>query len=260
MITVPPVKHVLSRLFPKKEELSTKQAFFIKQNYRHRIAPKYQDLGARSSKIIWQPDVYNVTSLLARKFECSHILDVGCGTAGKLVSMFPEFEIIGIDHGKNILHCKRKYEFGTWIEANLEKQESIKISEDILKKTAIVCSDVIEHVVNPTYLLENLKNWMNYSPVAIITTPERDLTRGKNHFGPPPNQHHIREWNLEEYEKLLQSYNFNLAFLGLTASNNEKFELKTMIAGIGNNKLKNSPEELKDLKSDHTKILKNFFE
>lgn len=259
LIYIPDVKYILSRFFPMKGEVTTEPKFFIKKNYRHRVKPKYLDLESRRSKITYQPDVYNVIADLARNFGCSHILDVGCGTARKLVSLFPQFEIIGIDYGKNVLNCRKQYKFGTWIESDLENPESIKISEDILTKTAIVCSDVIEHLVNPTYLLENLKTLLDSSPITVLTTPERDLTHGKKHFGPSPNPHHIREWNLEELEKLLRYHKFNLAFLGLTASNDKKYEQKTIIVGIKNNKLENNSEKWKDLKREHTTILKQFF-
>lgn len=260
MVTITGIKYLLYRLLPIKEETTTEPAFFIKNHYKHRLSARYfPDVDMRKSKVSWQPDVYPVIEYLGKKFECNHIMDIGCGLATKLVSMHPQFEIIGIDFGENLRRCRNEYEFGMWIESDLEKPESIKIPEKILKKTAIVCSDVIEHLVNPSFLLENLKNLMDYSPVCVISTPERDLVRGKNHFGPPTNPHHIREWNLGELEKLLRYFKFNLAFCGLTASNDKHFEKKTSIVGLKNNNSSNNSNKWNGLERQHTKILKQFF-
>ena len=172
------------------------------------------------------------------------IVDVGCGNALKLVKLFPQFEIIGIDHGDNLVKCRNDYNFGTWIECDFEKSSEIDLPKDILKKSIIVCADVIEHLANPTSLLMIIKKLMDVAPFCLLSTPERDVYAGKDHFGPPANPHHVREWNITEFKKLLNHYKLNLVFIGLTVSNDRDNKKETIIAGIGNNE---SPNDIIDV-------------
>jgi len=244
----------------KIEHTSTQSAYFIKNNYHHRLKPEYLDIFGRESEIVWQPHVYELVAKMARRFNCKYIIDIGCGSAEKLTVLYPEFEIIGVDYGDNLNNCRKKYSFGTWLNYNLEDSSKIILSKEILSKSAIICSDVIEHLINPIPLLNNIKNLLSFSPFCIITTPERDLVRGKNHYGPPNNSHHVREWNLEEFEKLLQSYGLKITFMGLTVSNNNENFKKTMIVGINNHYSSIIPNIWNECNDDHTKMLKKYYQ
>lgn len=225
----------------------TPENFFIKEDYKNRDKPEYfNDVIFENEKIIHQPLVYELASFLGERFSCSHIIDIGCGSANKLTLLHPKFKIVGIDYSTNIKKCKKNYDFGEWIECNLEKNERIKLPTNILKHSVIICSDVIEHLINPSNLLDNLKWIMDYSPLCLLSTPERDLVRGKNDLGPPANSFHVREWNLNELKQLLIFKGFNLAFHGLTINNNIDREKKTQLAIIEQN---NSLSNFKKLSS-----------
>jgi len=222
----------------KFKEAEQRDTFFIKDDYKHRTKGKYFSSDDVSiAQITFQPDVYHLAGILGKKFRVSHIIDVGCGDAKKLVELYPTFEIIGIDYGKNLSKCQSNYEFGTWLEWNLENSNNPNISSEILQSSVIVCADVIEHLVNPLNLLEKIRGFLHHAQVVIITTPERDLVRGKDDFGPPENQHHVREWNYDEFKKLLSHCGYNLAFYGLTATSDLAYEKKTILAVIINTKL-----------------------
>jgi len=213
------------------------KSFFIKSDYVSRSHPSYfVDNLADLKGITHQPHVYPFAAFLARKFGCSHIIDVGCGSAKKLIKLHPEFEIIGIDIETNIEYCRNEYDFGEWIEFDLEQPKSLTISDKVLQESTIICSDVIEHLVNPSNMLTILKNWMSYAPVCLLTTPERDLGRGENDNGPPANPHHVREWNMKELEQFLHSFAFQLLFVGLTANNDQEFFKKTTMVIIEKNR------------------------
>ena len=94
---------------------------------------------------------------------------------------------------------------GKWIEWNLESSGRIPLRKNLLRRAVVVCSDVIEHLVDPEPLIENLRSWLDYAPIVILTTPERDLVRGPNDLGPPINPSHVREWSLAELEPWLNS-------------------------------------------------------
>ena len=212
-------------------------SFFIKKGYVSRSHPSYfTDNLSELKGITHQPHVYPLATFLARKFGCNHIIDIGCGKAKKLVKLHPEFSITGVDIGPNIEYCRNEYDFGEWLEFDFEQPKSLIISEKILKESVIICSDVIEHLENPSNMLTTIKGWMNYAPICLLSTPERDLVRGKNDNGPPDNPHHIREWNLKELEQFHHSFGFQLLFVGLTASNDQEFSKKTSMLIIEKNR------------------------
>lgn len=219
-----------------KEILEIPDNFFIKDNYNPRIIPEYfHDVDLDRSGITHQPHVYPFVEYLSKRFGCTNIIDIGCGGAEKLIKLYPKFQITGIDYGDNIKLCQKKYDFGMWIEWNLEQNDYIDLSKEILSNSAIVCADVIEHLINPSYFFRNLKKFLNFSPICVISTPERDLVHGINHTGPPQNPYHVREWNMAELSKLIISCGFNLSFMGLTVNNDHDYEKKTIIAIIEKN-------------------------
>ncbi|GIK24976.1 MAG: hypothetical protein BroJett006_12220 [Betaproteobacteria bacterium] len=208
-----------------------KDNFFIKAGYVAREKAEYfEDAPESRDKIVHQPDVYALAGYLARKFECTHILDIGCGRAEKLADLYPEFEVVGIDIGPNIDYCKAHYPFGKWHGRDLEQAHADLLPPDMLQKTLLVCSDVIEHLTNPVGLLNTLQHCLVHAPVAIVTTPERDLVRGPADSGPPANPAHVREWNLAEFQELLGVFSFKTAFLGLTCNNDRHYAKKTILA------------------------------
>src|SRR5262249_59961993 len=95
--------------------------FFIKPGYESRAAAAYfEDSLAVCDGLIHQPDVYPFAAYLARRLGLRHVVDVGCGRAGKLASLHPELEIVGIDVGPNIAWARANHPFGRFIEHDLE--------------------------------------------------------------------------------------------------------------------------------------------
>lgn len=227
----------LTRYFPRLEFGSPKlrdNRYFIKEGYRSREKSDYfEDSIVEAIGIVHQPDVYPFAGYLARRFGCTHIIDIGCGRAQKLVGLHPEFQIIGVDYGANIRYCRERYRMGEWIEWNLESARRFPLRRNVMTRAVVVCSDVIEHLVNPQPLIENLRSWLAFTPVAILTTPERDLVRGPNDLGPPANPSHVREWSLAELERWLNFGGLNILFSGLTVNNNRDLEKKTSMIILG---------------------------
>src|ERR1051326_6006128 len=186
------------------ERSATMDRFCIKGEYTARLVPEYfVDSLPESRGITHQPDVYPFANYLATMFGCSTVIDVGCGRAQKLMKLSGSFSLVGIDYGSNIGFCRSNHSAGQWVEFDLEEDSVIPLDPETISKSIVICSDVIEHLVDPTNLLKNLKRMMEYAPVGIITTPERDLVRGLNDPGPPGNPAHVREWNLSELHALL---------------------------------------------------------
>jgi len=208
--------------------------YFIKDGYESRLQPLYFNDNVQET--IYQPDVYPLAEYLGTGFDCKYIVDIGCGSGEKLAAIFPKYQIIGIDYGTNIKECQNRWSFGKWLEHDLDKPGRVPVSKDIFSKAIIICADVIEHLTHPKYLLNNLKYMMDYAPVFLLSTPERDLVRGTKDVGPHANQHHIREWNMNEFIQLLNYFNLSVEFSGLTVNNNRDLAKKTILAILKKNR------------------------
>lgn len=218
------------------EAIPSNDQLFIKDGYRPRLDNDYFEdrVPDGDEGVIHQPDVYPLAAILARRFDCTHIIDIGCGRAGKLVELHPEFQICGIDYGANIRYCRKHYRFGKWLRWDLNAAKLAKFNRALLKKSLIICSDVIEHLANPLHVLTTLEDWLRDAPIAILTTPERELVRGSSDLGPPANPSHVREWNLGELQRLLDSVGMHPLFHGLTVNNSRDLAKKTSLVLLGN--------------------------
>jgi len=190
----------------------------IRDGYTPRLKPDYfQDIQTDFPKL-WQPDVLPIAVHIARLNGCKTLIDIGCGRGEKLVPYANEFDIIGMDYGDNLDYCRSQHDFGRWLDVDLER-DVLDIPGDVLKKSVLVCSDVVEHLVNPEKLALNLKMLLICAPYLVLSTPDRLRTYGQSQDGPPGNPHHVREWTLAELAAWLESYGFTVEWKGWTRSN-----------------------------------------
>ena len=137
----------------------------------------------------WQVGVYDI----AKSFGLP-IVDIGCGRARKLQGYAPGF--VGVDRAETVAWLREHRPEGEWVAADLDKHWP---SIDTAGCT-IVCSDVIEHLVNTLPLL----TWLaNQQATIVLSTPDRVKWRGPEHNGPPPNTEHVREWSFSEFSRLV---------------------------------------------------------
>ena len=201
----------------------------IRAGYVARAAPRYF-LDAEPG-VVWQPDVYAATACAAHALGARRIIDVGCGSAKKLVPLRDEFTLIGIDHGANLDGCRARYPWGDWRHHDLEEAAPLPVSDDELDGAVLVSSDVIEHLMRPELLVRKLALALRHGARAVvISTPERERTWGAEQNGPPPNEAHVREWTLAELAAFLESEGLEHGDLLLTRSNDREHELATSLA------------------------------
>ncbi|MDG0793849.1 class I SAM-dependent methyltransferase [Cohnella ginsengisoli] len=212
---------------------AVRKNYYLKSGYVSREQPRY--CYDTLMEGVWQPQVYALARELGMTLRCKYVIDIGCGTASKLVKLYPDFQIIGIDYGENLQASRSMYPFGTWLEHNLDSRHKLNFEKSILKDAILVCADVIEHLVQPVHFLCNLKEWMEHAAVCLLSTPERDIEQGADHRGPPPNPSHVREWNLDELATLFRSFAFDIKFAGLTVSENITHTKRTSLLVLGNN-------------------------
>lgn len=172
--------------------------YCIKKYYTAREEYFHYDDSSEEDK--WQLEVYLHAYYLMKKFGLSTVLDVGCGSGFKLIKYLGDFDTIGSELGVNLEMLQTRYPDRKWVESSFEK--SNRIEADL-----IVCSDVIEHLVDP----DDLLNWLAIQrpKYIILSTPDRDLvyksgTNGRD--GPPNNPAHVREWNYDEFFNYISKF------------------------------------------------------
>lgn len=202
--------------------------FCIKDGYRENPVPVYF-LDDPKGDITFQPDVIPYAEQLAAGLGVSRIVDVGCGWADKLALLHdrrPDWKLVGIDYGDNLTHCRNTYPWGEWIEADLETVTKIDARDAV-----VVCSDVIEHLADPTAMLEALRR--SDASAVVFSTPERDVQHGHDHRGPSPNLCHIREWNVDELVAYISGSGFEVTAAELTRGNDIHPFLSTcLVVGV----------------------------
>lgn len=204
--------------------------YFIKDGYTSRTdVPYFDDRSLSNSDVIHQPDAYALAAFLGERYGAKTIIDIGCGSARKLMAM-TGFQTIGVDHGANLEFCRQNFPNATWIAADLETALDLPLEDSEIKQSIVVCADVIEHLVDPRNLLAMLLKVSRLAKAVIITTPDRDRVRGPGDMGPPANTAHVREWSRPEFEMLLTAAGLAPSFCGLTVNNNQNLEKKTILA------------------------------
>ena len=206
--------------------------FCIKDGYRARGEARYfDDRPYAETEIVHQPDVYTLAAFVAARCGADTIIDVGCGSARKLMAL-EGVRRIGIDFGDNLDYCRQAFPSETWIEADLERIDVPLIDDATAARSVVVCADVIEHLVDPGRLLDRLADLSHRARALMLTTPERDRVRGLDHMGPPGNPSHVREWNLQELERLLSGHGLDPTFIGLTVDNTVDLQKNTILAVV----------------------------
>lgn len=187
------------------ERYGSKNEYCIPSSYRENQDILYFEDAMYD--MICQREVYQYVVDKLNGVSNVKILDIGCGSAYKLVNYLSNHEIYGADLPETIKFLNGKYPDGRWIELDVEKEELQSPYNNIVFDY-VICSDVIEHLKDPNKLLNLLKNIK--SKTIILSTPDRALLRERDlpRLGPPMNKHHIREWTKEEFAEYLKKSGF----------------------------------------------------
>lgn len=170
---------------------------------------EYWNANRWRNALYYQYPVYQFCADLIGQRGIKRVIDVGCGVGRKLEVLhrrFPELEIIGIDQKHPIQICQKRYSFGRWIIDDLEKPRS-----DIsgLQAKLVICSDVIEHLLDPDMLLEYLRNLCSSDGHIVLSTPDRAYLYGASKME-SGQRDHVREWTANEFADYLTSRDFLL--------------------------------------------------
>lgn len=212
------------------------ETYFIRNGYRSRKEVEYF-IDETDDTVTWQPDVYPYAATRAKEFGRDVVIDIGCGRAGKLASLaygYPDWTFIGVDFGDNFVWCRDNHPFGEWIEVDLESAERLPIDASLVRRSIVICSDVVEHLLDPAPVLSLVHGLLvEGGAVAVLSTPARECRSGYSAPGPPRNPSHVREWASDEFQALLTASGFEIRYAGLTRSDDASNGLSTQLLLVG---------------------------
>lgn len=155
----------------------------LPEGYRVRENPQYWD--DTRMKDEWQREVYLMAAAIMASNGFSSVIDVGCGSAYKLVKYLDKYDTMGIDVMPTVEWLRDRYPTREW-----------RTSLPDGKFDLVICADVIEHVPDPDSLCRSLRSVAN--GLVLISTPDR-LRPGEPPLGPSNNRSHVREWSYSEF-------------------------------------------------------------
>jgi hypothetical protein len=160
------------------------ERYCIKDGYRPRLKNHYFD--DTPLKDEWQNEVYKAARTLADQHRLRTVLDIGTGSAYKLLKYFSGEETLGMDLPPTVRWLRRTYPDRNWTD-RFEPRPGYRLA---------LCADVIEHVPEPDQVLDLIERCQ--PELAVISTPDRSLLK-RGHDGPPGNKAHVREWTYDEF-------------------------------------------------------------
>ena len=163
-------------------------SYYLREGYKRRGSyHHYDDRGLTDE---YQDKVYSKARQVLEENNYSTVLDIGTGSGYKLVKYFEKEDTLGLELQQNIPFLEEKYPDRKWQLSEFEEKKEHN-------KELVICSDVIEHLVEPDDLLEFVHN-IDFGHL-VLSTPERLITRGEDHLGPPTNLAHTMEWSKDEF-------------------------------------------------------------
>lgn len=146
------------------------------------------------------------------------ILEVGCG-GGHVLSLFKQAKLTGVDVSGEMLAKARRNLAGYDFE--LKKGDIADVELADASFDGIVCTEVLEHVVDPEHVLRNIQRLVKPTGRVVITFPNdslinglKDVVRKSGLTALPPfkrvawggDHFHYHVWSIREMRALLSRY------------------------------------------------------
>ncbi|KAB2685061.1 glycosyltransferase [Brucella pseudogrignonensis] len=235
---------------PAPAEVDQKSYDFINISHRYISTPQWNfgvnaearlltDIfnGSLTADMEWQSDTYHSAKRYAYASGATRIIDIGCGSARKLKSLFGEsdFELITVDFAKSSITSQKNYSAASDVECDLTSWNEVlavaeRYRDDV--PTVILCADVIEHLSDPRPLLAFIRLLLAESANnrCFLSTPDRSKLEYRRPTSKPANPARIREWTTGELRDLLTASGFYVAQVENIRANVHDVQASTILA------------------------------
>ncbi|GAA5540246.1 glycosyltransferase [Ochrobactrum soli] len=192
-----------------------------------------------TSDIIWQPDTYHSAKSYAESIDAKRVIDIGCGSALKLKSLFSGTgsDVFAVDFKGSLAAAIENYAEASHVECDLTSWNEVlnvakKFRNDV--PTVIICADVIEHIPDPRPLLAFIRLLLSGNPKSrcFLSTPDRSRLGYQSLTAKPANPAHVREWTAGELRNLLMASGFHVENIGNIGANEHDEAASTILADI----------------------------
>lgn len=177
----------------------------------------------------WQRVVHQFARVIADRSGARRVVGVGCGSGAALASLGDQFSVVGIDSGSRLERCRYRYPQHEWIDADLESDSGSVVAEAV--ESLIICSDVIERLVDPRSLLSQLRDALPTSYGVVLCALDRRRARGAS-LEAPVDAAHTMEWTLEELNALLRRHGLKPLVHGFTRDDSAHVSRNNQLAFI----------------------------
>ena len=135
------------------------------------------------------------------------LLEVGCGPAIKTAELLAPHtnKTVLVDQASLASLVHARLPDARFIAANLE-QPDLSLEEHF---DVVLCADVVEHLMDPDPCLQLIRQHLKPSGLGFVSTPERDILRGRN-CTQSPHPAHVREWNHDEFVQYVCSHGLTI--------------------------------------------------
>ena len=146
----------------------------------------------------FQDEVYQRARQILDEHKYTKVLDIGCGSSYKLIKYFRDKPFTGLDLEPNLAWLKETYPYFDYRLSDYDNPPEDNFD-------LVICSDVIEHVLDPDQMIDFI-NSIDFKHL-VLSTPERAIIQevqrkmgwDVKENGPPANICHVREWTKDEF-------------------------------------------------------------
>lgn len=103
--------------------------------------------------------------------EDDHVIEIGCG-AGNVIEKAPRGKLFGVDISPSIL-LKAKKRLNKEVHLFQADAQNLPCKGQAFRQ--VICSEVLEHLLDPTAALNEIARILKYQGVAIISIPNELL-------------------------------------------------------------------------------------
>lgn len=177
-------------------------------------ASRAQGTFAPGRPIVRRPDVHLLSAYLARRFGCTHVVDLGCPQPRELAKVYPQANIIGLGVDVDLRPARSEYRFGRWLDRRSASDVLALVAPDTAVDALIVATIDPERP-SAHRIADDLKRLMDYASAAVVS-------------GSGPG------WSTARFRAFLESAGLRVDHVGWTATDDVDRRTDTPLAIVGN--------------------------